>query len=280
MKLYKILTKVGDEYYSPFQNYYYGTLKEFLNKEFVCDNFDISDKECSNGFYATEIQGLIYTNLSNNKVVFEVEMSDNNTKFSDYKWRWEKQTFLRELSLEEAKELVKKESNKMDWDYYNMMFPKNPLEVKSKITNKHKLLLQQWGSVWNLAWDSVGDSVWSLAWNSVRGLVWQSIQVSVRALVGESVRNLIQVSVEDSVGDSVMASIAAYISSAFPNIKKWKYIEHEEGVNPFQSCVNLWNDNIIPSFDGTTWRLHSGPKAEIIFEITKEELQNSNFETE
>ena len=28
----------------------------------------------------------------------------------------------------------------------------------------------------------------------------------------------------------------------------------------------------MPSFDGTTWRLHTGEKAKIVFEITKEKL--------
>ena len=245
MRLYKILKKVEDEYYSPFQNHCYGTLEQLLNKEFICEDFDSSDKECSEGFYATDIQGLIYANLSNTKVVFEVEMSGENIKFSDYKWRWQKQTFVREISIEEIKELVRGESNKMDWNYYNMLFPKNPLEVKVVVMDKHKLLLQQWASVGDSVWASVGDSVWA----SVRDSVW------------------------DSVGDSVRA----YISSAFPNIKKWKYIDHKEGINPFQSGIDLWNENLIPSFDGKIRRLHSGPKADIVFEITQEELRNSTF---
>jgi hypothetical protein len=83
-------------------------------------------------------------------------------------------------------------------------------------------------------WASVGDSVWA----------------SVRA----------------SVGDSVWAE-----TSSFFNLPKWKYIEHEEGKNPFQPCIDLWERGIVPSFDGKIWRLHT-PKG-IAKEITVTELK-------
>jgi hypothetical protein len=52
-------------------------------------------------------------------------------------------------------------------------------------------------------------------------------------------------------------SVYAYISS-FLNIK-YDY--------DF-SCLNeLWNRGFVPSFDGTTWRLHSGEKAEVVYEV-------------
>ena len=69
----------------------------------------------------------------------------------------------------------------------------------------------------------------------------------------------------DSVGDSVRASVWAYISSFF-EIKKWKYIDHP-GVNPFQSCIDLWESGLVPNFDGTTWRLHAGEKAVVVYEL-------------
>lgn len=258
MKLYKILIKKGDEYYSPYQCYRYGKLEDFLGKKLTIENFDTSDSQCSNGFYATPIYGLIYTGLSDNvnKVVFEMSMTGINKKFSDYKWRWESQIFVKELTIEEVKSLVREESSKMDWNYYDMLFPKNPLEKVSIVNENHKQLLKQWASVGDLVggsvWSSVGDSIWASVYNSV----YDSVIASVN----------------DSVRDSVRNSVGAYISSGFPNIKKWKYIDHEEGINPFQSGIDLWNDNLVPSFDGKTWRLHSGPKAEIVFEISKEEL--------
>ena len=76
-------------------------------------------------------------------------------------------------------------------------------------------------------------------------------------------------SVRDSVGasvwDSVGASVWAYIGSLFPNVKKWKYIQHVEGQYPFQSAVNLWKMGLVPSFNGKIWRLHGGTKAEILW---------------
>jgi hypothetical protein len=100
-------------------------------------------------------------------------------------------------------------------------------------------------------------------WASVR----DSIRASVRALVRDSVRDSVGNSVRDSVGDSVWA----YTSSYF-DLKKWKYVNHEPGVNPYQSCIKLWESSLAPSFDGKTWRLHTGEKAKIVFEISKEDL--------
>jgi len=67
-----------------------------------------------------------------------------------------------------------------------------------------------------------------------------------------------------SVRNSVWDSVMAYTSSLFPNIKKWKYVNHEDGVNPFQSCIDLWKGGYVPSFDGKTWRLHT--KAGVVWE--------------
>jgi hypothetical protein len=83
----------------------------------------------------------------------------------------------------------------------------------------------------------------------------------------------IWVSVWYSVEASVRDFIYAYISSLFPNIKKWKYIEHKEGVNPFQAGIDLWHMGLVPSFDGEVWRLHKGEKAEVVLEITRGELR-------
>ena len=88
---------------------------------------------------------------------------------------------------------------------------------------------------------------------------WDSVRASVRDSVG------------DSVWDSVRYSVGAYISSFF-NLKKWKYIDHREGENPFQCCIDLWEKGLVPSFDGKTWRLHAGRKAKIVYEISEEDL--------
>jgi len=108
---------------------------------------------------------------------------------------------------------------------------------KEKFNNNDlSLLLKEWDSVRDSVWDSVRDSVWCSVWCSVRD------------------------------------SINAYISSFFI-LKKWYNFETlEPFTNPFQSIITLWENGFIPSFDGTTWRIHQGKNAEIIFSITKEEL--------
>jgi hypothetical protein len=75
-----------------------------------------------------------------------------------------------------------------------------------------------------------------------------------------------------SVRDSVGASVWAYTGSFF-TIPVWKYIKHPKGKYPYQPLVALWNQGFVPSFDGTTWRLHAGPKAKIVYSIKAEELK-------
>ena len=81
-----------------------------------------------------------------------------------------------------------------------------------------------------------------------------------------SVRDSVGVSVWDSVGDSVVdsvgVSVRAYCSSFFDI--KYAY--------DFSSCVELWEQGLVPSYDGKTWRLRSGKKAEVVYEISKDEL--------
>ena len=104
------------------------------------------------------------------------------------------------------------------------------------IERKHILLLKKWGSVWG----SVGSSVGDLVWGSVGGSVW--------------------------------GSVGAYAGSFFKT-PVWKHVKHPKGKYPFQPLVTLWNQGLVPSFDGTTWRLHGGPKAAVLFSISKEDLE-------
>ncbi len=135
-------------------------------------------------------------------------------------------------------------------------------------------------SVWDSVRASVGDSVRDSVWDSVRASVWASVRDSVGdsvrdsvwASVGDSVWDSVGASVWASVRDSVGASVGAYIGSLFPEIKTWRYYEGEEKDYPYQSCVDLWKRGFVPSFDGKMWRLHSGKKAKIVYQISKEEL--------
>jgi len=162
--------------------------------------------------------------------------------------------------LEEIKDL----DALFGWQYSKAINPINPLSRKVKPTKSDIALLKEWASVRA----SVGVSVWDSVRASVRVSVWVSVRDSVWASVGDSVWD----SVGASVGDSVWDSVGAYIGRLFPNIKEWKYIKHKKGVYPYQPVVDLWERGLVPSFDGSKWLLHSGKKADIVFEITKQEL--------
>jgi len=62
-----------------------------------------------------------------------------------------------------------------------------------------------------------------------------------------------------TVRDSVRATVWAYCSSFFdlPELKK------------YQCLTDLWESGFVPSFDGTTYRLHAGMDAKIVYEWRK-----------
>ena len=122
----------------------------------------------------------------------------------------------------------------------------NPFELPkvSEPTEEQIGWLKEWASVWDTVWDAV--------WYAVRDAVWYAVGDAVSASVG------------DEVGDDVVYAVGdvvwGYISSFF-NIE-YKY--------DFLSAVKLWESGLVPSFDGTTWRLHSGKSADIVYEWTPE----------
>jgi len=83
-----------------------------------------------------------------------------------------------------------------------------------------------------------------IGWLKVWASVWASVGASVGASFGAS------------VWDSVGASVWAYVSAFFA-------IDYE---HDFSSAVKLWEAGLVPSFDGRTWRLHSGERAAVVFE--------------
>ena len=89
---------------------------------------------------------------------------------------------------------------------------------------------------------------WLKEWASVLDLVWTSVW------------NLVGASVGDSVWTSVRASAWAYFSTFFDIGFKVD----------FSPAIKLWKSGLVPSFDGTTWRLHSGENADVVFEWTPE----------
>ena len=134
----------------------------------------------------------------------------------------------------------------------------NPLELPKveQVTDEQIGWLKDWASVWAPVRDSVGDSVRDSVGDSVRDSVGDSVEASVWGSVGYSVRYSVWASVRDSVGDSVVA----YTSSFFS-------INYERDFSP---AIKLWESGLVPSFDGKTWRLHSGTIADVVYEWTPE----------
>jgi hypothetical protein len=162
----------------------------------------------------------------------------------------------------------------------------NPLLIEGVYVDEYMIhLLKQWDSVrdsvcdsvGNIVCDSVGDIVGDSVGDSVRGSVCDSVCDSVCYSVKDSFRDSVWDIVCYSVRGSVWDSVWVYESS-FYNIRKdqWKHCEKVDFKgcdNPFQSCIDLWELGLVPSFDGKIWRLHGGKDAKILFEITKEDLE-------
>ena len=139
----------------------------------------------------------------------------------------------------------------------------NPFELPAveRVTDEQIDWLKSWASVWNSVRNSVGNSVRNSVGNSVWDPVWNSVEDVVWAPVWE----VVWASVWDVDWDAVRVSVWAYFSSFFA-------IQYEPDFSP---AVNLWEAGLVPSFDGTTWRLHTGKDAKIIYEWTPEEREDS-----
>jgi hypothetical protein len=274
---------------SPFQGF-----KFECQKWYHCPDFDLGDDECSNGFYATPIDGLHYAYRPGRRV-FVAEVRGQSRVFDCMKQRYEDIMLTDELTADQIKQMAIDAEQRVGYRLSEVLFPVNPLLLPKAIpTDADIIMLKQWASVgdsvfssvWDSVWDSVGASVFSSVWASVGDSVFSSVWASVEDSVGASVFSSVWASVsdgardsawsrvwasvEDSVGasvrDSVWDSVGAYIGSLFPAITKWEYVNHTPGIYPFQSAANLWRRGLVPSYDGKQWRLHSGPTAEIVWE--------------
>ena len=145
-----------------------------------------------------------------------------------------------------------------------IIHPFRDVKPPEVITAEHLELLRQWISVWTSVWASVSSSVGASVSSSVWDSVWNSVGSSVGSSVGDSVWDSVWTSVGDSVwnsvgnsvGSSVSSSVRAYISSFFdlPEFEKYKCL------------VILWEQGLVPSFDGKVWRLHGGKDAKVLWE--------------
>ena len=252
--------------------------RDSLGKDVVCPKFNKDGNLCSSAFiHASRIPEQCFIGAKVPCSAFEV--AGIPLKEDSDKCGFEKFIVVRELQPE----------NLFKWDYKEAANPVRPFKLAPppKIAEEHIILLRSWdsvgasvgASVWASVgasvgdsvgasvWASVGDSVGDSVWASVGDFVWASVRASVWASVRASVWASVWASVGDSVGDSVGASVGAYTGWIFRDVvEKWKGIDHEPGVYPFQPAVDLWKQGLVSSYDGKVWRLHGGEKAEVLWE--------------
>ena len=216
---YKVLRK---DQSAPYQGFEY-KLKKWYTEPRVGDP---GDSGCVRGFYATDVEGLLYRGVyRDEEAVFRCKVKGREAGDAPLKTCYEKLLVVEQVSEEEVRSLARAEHERLGFNLEEALYPINPLLVERedpKPTKAELELVQRWASVGA----SVGASVRASVWDSVR----------------------------------------AYTGSLFPNIQKWKNVDHEEGVYPFQAAADLWRAGFVPSFDGQTWSLRAGPKAEVVWE--------------
>lgn len=255
MKLLKVL-KPGRV--SPFREYQFKS-----NKLYTCHDFNNNESvPCAAGFYATDFDGLIHS-YRKGLCVWECEVSGKAVEINQFKRRYEHFKLLRKLTISEIKQGLIDNSLKAGYNLLEVSFPINPLTGKpKKMKDEYLKLLKDWDSIRHSVRDSVRHSIRESVRVSIGGSLWDSIGYSIWDSLGDSIRD----SIRHSIWDSLRDSLWAYSSSFFDNIKKWNYMNHKKGINPFQSGIDLWKSGILQSFSGSIWRLHSGKNAAIIWE--------------
>jgi len=254
-----------------------------LNKQSHHELIDLAgycDTEDCKNFVRVEIAPRNENYLNPDKWIFKIDEEERPRWFSP----------AHEQACWDAFKIYEKELYKIVIKGKKIIHPFSDIKaVKKKgITKIQIKLLKKWDSVrdsvrssvvdsvGNSVGSSVVDSVWSSVRDSVGDSVGNSVVDSVWSSVGDSVRDSVGDSVGSSVGDSVWSSVGSSVgsyTSSFFKLNKWKYIKHKQGEYPFQSVVDLWEQGLVPSFDGEYWRLHSGKKAKIVFEISQKELK-------
>jgi hypothetical protein len=157
-----------------------------------------------------------------------------------------------QINTEDDRASAEKWCNELDWK--RIVKPlvvkpiTYPLRGKAiKPTALDKKLMRELA----LVWASVGDSVW----DSVRASVGSSVGESVWESVWDSMWDSVRASVGNSVWSSVWSSVLAYHGSFYN-------IEFKVNITPSN---RLWERGFVVSFDGTTYRLHSGENEEVVW---------------
>ena len=158
------------------------------------------------------------------------------------------------------------------WRVHEAFHPVHPFKIPTAKMSREEVvkLLSVYASVSVSVSASVHDSVSASVSASIRDSALASVHDSIRDSALASVHDSALASVHDSVRYSIRYSIYAYIGSLFPNITTWEYLPNNP--TPWNSLRELWLSGRVPSFDGKVWRIHAGPKAEVEYTFTAEEV--------
>lgn len=278
MRQYMLCRLIHGEVFSPKRHFSYGVETELFGKKLIYD-VDNPDKTWIHRLGVTNAEGLIYRlNEGKDYTTYEVEVTGKAIcRRGKYEQQYSETTFIRRLSDEEVKDVVRKQSDEMGWNYYEACFPRNPKEINVPFDQQKAFtLLKEWASTVDF----------------YQNVIRNSVRYSIQHSVGHRMEHFVKNSIESSVVYVLRRSLAkysvdthsvgylsrAYISSFFPNIKKWELIDHIEGTNPFQSGIDLWNLGLVPSYDNETWRLHKGKNMKVVFEISKKDLDIAEYQ--
>lgn len=142
------------------------------------------------------------------------------------------------------------------WDYTQIAPAVIPLQLQEpKITDEEIELLKQWSLLWRSVYTSIPALIPIWLWYWVGAVMAPPLGDPVAKAVFE-----VAYTSHTSILGTVAAAMWAFMGSLFPGIRADGYA--------FQPVVDLWKRGIIASFDGEIWRLHTGRKAEIVWEGT------------
>lgn len=142
------------------------------------------------------------------------------------------------------------------WDYSQVAPAVIPLQLpEPKITDEEIELLKQWSLLWRSVYTSIPALIPIWLWYWVGAVMAPPLGDPVAKAVFAVAHTS-----HTSILGTVAAAMWAFLGSLFPSITADGYA--------FQPVVDLWKRGIIASFDGEIWRLHSGKKAEIVWEGT------------
>lgn len=163
------------------------------------------------------------------------------------------------------------------WKVKEAFNPFNPLLVEDRCLPEDELrrLVAEWVKAQNSISYLRGSAAWSSVSATIVDCFGESILEEVRSSVWWKVWHGVEVKVINKTPCGSSSSTAAmsfgaafnvYVASLFPGLQ-WAGTE-AIGPDPWRPMLTLLDAGYIPVFDGATWRLHKGRKADVVMELT------------